>query len=124
MTAITTIAQRIIDENNYAAPGDITLTNMEYLIKNACDYINLQAGTTITFTPAAGVATLTATDAQIPVIKLLSALYLRAYKDRGPNASIGSISVSSIRGDPQFTIFWKQVEDGISRLRGRSFERA
>jgi len=46
MTTITNIAQRILDENNYTIE-DVTITNLEYLIQNAIDYVNLRAGTSI-----------------------------------------------------------------------------
>ena len=47
MVTVTTIAQRLLDENNYT-PGDhISTTNFEYLIDNAIDYINAEAGTSI-----------------------------------------------------------------------------
>jgi len=126
MTTVALIAQRILDENNYSsgAGGDITTTNMEYLIKNAVDHINLVAGTSISFTPAAGVASLTASDSEILVVKGLSLIWLRCYLDRGPNTAVSAISVSAVTNDPQYNVFMQFVREGIDRLRGRSFERA
>jgi len=126
MTTVALIAQRILDENNYSAgaAGDITLTNMEYIIKNAVDQINLHAGTSISFTPAAGAASLTATDDEIIVVKDLSVARLRTYLDRGPNVGVSSLSVTATTNDPQYNMLMQSVRDGIDRLRGRSFERA
>jgi len=121
MTVVALIAQRILDENNYSAGagGDITLTNMEYLIKNAVDHINLHAGTTISFTPAAGAASLTADDDEIIVVKDLSVLRLRTYLDRGPNVGVSSLSVTATLNDPQYTLLAKAVEAGIVKLRNK-----
>jgi hypothetical protein len=121
MTVITDIAQRILDENNYTV-SDISLTNLEYIIKNAVDHINAQAGTNISFTPAAGAASLIASDIEIITTKNLSTLLLRAYVDRGPNTSVGGLSVTTVANDPQYNIFMELVKDDIIRLRGRSFE--
>jgi hypothetical protein len=118
LTAIALIAQRILDENHYAAPSNISLTNMEYLVKNATDYINLQAGTSISFTPAAGAATLTALDGEIIATKAGSLLMLKAYVDRGPNVSITGISVSTLINDPQYA-FWSELfKNAIEKLKG------
>ena len=122
MTTITNIAQRILDENNYTT-SDITTTNVEYLIKNAVDHINTQTGRTISFTPSAGTASLTAQDDEMPYIKNLTALMIRAYKDRGPNTAIGGLAVSSLTNDPQYSLFLKLLDDGIQRLRGRYIKR-
>ena len=120
MTTITDIAQRILDENNYTEPST---TIVEYLIKNAVDYINLMSGTSITFVPSAGSEDLTASDSEIIVVKSLSVLMLRAYKDRGPNMGVVGLSVSTVLADPQYNLFTKLVNRGINRLAGRSFER-
>jgi hypothetical protein len=121
MTIVTNIAQRILDENNKTV-SDITLVNMEYLVKNAVDHINSQTGRSISFTPAAGAASLTANDDEIPVIKNLSALLLRSYLEKDPNIAFGGMSVSAIANDTQYTLFMQLVNDGLMRLRGRSFE--
>ena len=116
MTTITNIAQRILDENNYTT-SDISIINLEYLIKNVCDEINSECGTSITFTPGSGTESLTATDAEIVAIKLGAVLYLRAYKDRGPNTAIASLSVSSLTNDPQYSFFSKRFEKALERLK-------
>lgn len=117
MTDVLLIAQRILDENNYTA-SDISLLNLEYIIKNATDYINLDADTTISFVPAAGAATLTASDGEIIATKAGSLLMLRGYLDRGPNTAISSLSVSSLINDPQYA-FWSDLFKGaLAKLKG------
>lgn len=120
MTTITDIAQRILDENNYTDPST---TIVEYLIKNAVDYINLMAGTSITFVPSAGSEDLTASDSEIMVVKTLTALMIRAYKDRGPQVSVAGFSAQAVVSDPQYRLFSQLVRRGINVLCGRSFER-
>lgn len=120
MTTIVTIAQRLLDENNYTV-SDISLTNMEYLIKNAVDHINSETGRSISFTPSAGTASLIASDAEIVTTKNLSVLLLRSYVDRGPNTVISNLSVSAVTNDPQYNVFMQLINTEIMRLRGRSF---
>lgn len=123
MTVITTIAQRILDENNWVV-SDISLTNLEYVIDNAIDYINMEAGTSIAdLSGAADSKSLTGTDSEIAVVKLLSVLMVRAYKDRGPQVTTGTMGVQAVISDPQYHLFTKLVTRGINRLSGRSFER-
>jgi hypothetical protein len=117
MTAVPLIAQRILDENKYTI-ADVSLVNCEYLIENATHYINLLADTAIAFTPATGVATLTATDDEIITTKILSTLMVRAFKERGPNISVSSISVSALITDPQYALYSKMFEEAITRLKG------
>jgi len=119
MTTITNIATRILDENNYTV-GDISTANLEYLIDNAVDYINMEAGTTIAHVSGNN---LTASDSELMVVKTLSTLMIRAYKDRGPNVAIAGQSATAVLADPQYNLFSKMVKLGISRLRGRSFVR-
>ena len=98
----------------------ITNTNLEYLIDDAIDYVNLEAGTSIS-NLAASTVTVTASQAAvlIPLIKLL----MRAYKDKGPTSNISSMSVSAVINDPQYKLNMYLLKKGIDRLRGRSFER-
>ena len=117
MTSVLLIAQRILDENNYTV-ANISLLNMEYIIKNATDYINLDAGTSISFTPAAGAATLTASDGEIIATKAGALLMLRGHLDRGPNTAVSSLSVSSLIGDPQYA-FWSDLfKRALVKLKG------
>lgn len=121
MTTITSIAQRILDENDYSTPAaDI----VEYLIDNAIDYVNMEAGTSIAeLSGDAETKSLTGTRSEISVVKSLTVLLLRAYKDRGPQVGVGGLNVAVTLSDPQYSLFTKMVNKGISRLRGRSFEK-
>lgn len=122
MATITNIAQRILNENNYTV-SDISLVNTEYLIKNAVEHVNLTAGTTISFTPSGGTQSLTGSESELLVVKTLSTLMVRAYLDRGPNATVSGLSVATVIADPQYSLFMKILDQGINRLRGRSFKR-
>ena len=125
----TITAQILLDQNNWAttdihATSATALTRVEYLIDDAIDYINSQAGTSISnMSGAAGSKTLTVTAAQAPIIKQLAALLVRAYLDKGPNVSVGGLGVSAIVGDPQYKVAMMMVKTGIRRLRGASFVR-
>ena len=122
MVTISNIAQQILDENNYTE-ADISKTNLEYLIDNAIDYINLVAGTSIAdLSGTAGSKSLTATENEIVAIKLLTVLLLRAYKDRGPNASVAGLNVSAVINDPQYTLFKELFDLAVARLRGKYFK--
>ena len=117
MTTISNIAQRVLDENNYTT-SDISKTKLEYLIDNSIHYINLQAGTTIAdLDGSAESKSLTATDSEIFVVKSLSSLILRAYKDKGPQVSIGGLNVASITTDPHYRLFMKLINKAITSLR-------
>jgi len=125
MVTISNIAQRILDENHYQA-SDIhataatAITRVEYMVDNSIDYINLMAGTTISHVSSND---LTADYDEIMVVKILSTLMIRAYLDRGPNASAGILNAAAVIADPQYQLFTKIVNRGINRLRGRSFVR-
>ena len=117
MTTINNIAQRILDENDYSAPSDISLTNLEYLIDNAIDTVNLRAGTTIAdLSGSAETKAITASESEILVVKELTVLVLRAYLDRGPNVGVSGLSVSAVLADPQYAYFSEAVKEDIARL--------
>ena len=119
MVALT--AQLIKDRNNVA---DIDSIDVEYLIDDAIDTINLEAGTSIgNMTGVAGAKTVTVTSNQSAVIKPLVALMLKAFSDKSPNVSIGTLTVSTMLQDPQYALFKMLWVRGLNRLRGRSFER-
>lgn len=121
MATVTNIATRILDENNYTEPSK---TNLEYIIDNAIDYINMEAGTSIAdLSGTAESKSLVGTESEIVVVKSLSVLMLRAYHDRGPQVSAGGLAVQAVIVDPQYKLFSKMVATGIKRLAGRSFER-
>ena len=121
MTTITNIAQRVLDENNYTT-SDCSLVNTEYLVKKAVDHVNLKTGSAISFVPSGGSQSLTATDAQLTCIQNLSGLFLRAYMDRGPNASIVGVSVTSLTNDPHFSLLMKIVDEQVAELKVQTRE--
>jgi len=129
MVTIATIAQRVLDENGWetadihATPAT-ALTRVEYMIDNAIDHINFHAGTTIAdLSGGVGAKSLVATANEIVVIKALSVLMVRAHLDRGPNVSLPGVSASTVLADPQYSLYNKIVNQGINRLRGRTFVR-
>ena len=123
MVLITTIAQRILNENGYST-SDISLVNLEYLIDNAIDYVNMEAGTSIAdLGGAAAAKTLTGSEPEIFMVKTLSGLMIRAYKEHGPQVGLSSMSISLVSTDPNFKVYWSLFQNGLNRLRGKSFER-
>jgi hypothetical protein len=122
MTTISNIAQRVLSENSYTT-SDCSLVNTEYLIKKAVDHVNMRTGGSVSFTLSGGTQSLTGTDAQLVTIQNLSALLLRAFVDRGPNTSLGGVSVSTLTADPQYSIHMKLMEDEIRELIGVSVQR-
>jgi hypothetical protein len=109
----TNIAQQILDENRWVI-GDISIVNVQSLVDNASHFINLMAGTTI---PNLVGDTLVASDNELTVVKMLTALLIRAYLDRGPNVSLGSISITSVLTDPQYNLFTDMVTKAIEQLK-------
>lgn len=122
-------AQTLLDRNNWATTDintDATTakTRVEYLIDDAIDYINGEAGTSMSnMSGAAGSKSVTVTSAQAPIVRALAALLVRAYLDKGPNVSVGGMGVSAIVSDPEYKVHMMMIMQGISRLRGRSFVR-
>ena len=122
MVTISNVADRILTENNYVVGDFGSLTNVEYLIDNAVDYINLEAGVSIAnLSGTEETKSLTATAQEIVVVKLVSGLLLRAFKDKGPAVTVQGLSVSMILTDPHYQVFTKLMNSAINRLRGRSF---
>ena len=109
----TNIAQQILDENRWVI-GDISIVNVQSLVDNASHFINLMAGTTI---PNIVGDALVASDNELTVVKMLTALLIRAYLDRGPNVSLGSISITSVLTDPQYNLFTDMVTKAIEQLK-------
>jgi hypothetical protein len=125
----TITAQRILDENGWEssdvhATETTALTRVEYLIDNAVNWINLEAGTSISnISGTAGSKSLTSTANQDSVVKMLAALLVRAYLDKGPNVGLSALNVAQITTDPHYALFMKLVRKGIDNLNGTSFER-
>lgn len=121
MPAIT--AAQIKAENDWDG-DDISDTNLEYLIDNAINHINLLAGLSMSnLSGAAGSKTVTLTSSQEPYVKMLSALLVRAYIDKGPDTNVAAVSATTISTDPHYKLFMRLINQGIQYLRGRDFER-
>ena len=102
MTTVASIAQRILDENGYALTdfANLTLTILEYKIDDAIDYVNLQAGLSIAdLSGSAESKSITGTDGQIMVVKWLTNMMLRAYKEKGEQVGLGGLSVTYVIND-------------------------
>lgn len=109
-------AQIILDENNYTVT-DISLINLEGVIDNSIGYINLRTGLSMSaLSGSAGSKTVSLTSAQAVLVKMLTTLMTKAFIDRGPNASVGGLSVTSVISDPQYSLYIKLIEEGIAML--------
>lgn len=117
MVVIT--AAQILLENNYTT-ADISATNLGYLIDNAIDYVNLEAGTNISNLVG---GTVTVTSAQAVVLKPLIALMLRAYKEKGPQVGVAGLNVMAVISDPHYSVNKMLLQQGLNRLRGRGIYR-
>jgi len=120
MTTITNIAQRVLDENGYttASFSGLTLTILEYKIDDAIDWINLQAGLTIAdLGGEAGAKTITGTDAEIFVVKWLTNLMLKAYKEKGSQIGVEALSAGYVSIDPDYKLSMMMIEKAIERLK-------
>jgi hypothetical protein len=117
----TLTAQMVLDENNYTKPS---LAIGESLIDKSIDYVNLLTGRHISFMAGtAGSKTCTLLTGEYSVVHMLASLMFRAYNDKSPNITLGSLSVNLILQDPQFALFKPAIDEGIVRLRGRGILR-
>jgi len=86
--------------------------------------VNLSAGTSIAdLDGTAETKKLVGTENEISIVKALSVLMLRAYKDRGPQVGIAGLTVTAVITDPQYSLLFFFIDKGISRLRGKTFLR-
>lgn len=143
LTAAIALAQ------NGFTTADLTAVNTEYVIDNAIDFVELEAGVTIgDMTGVAGSKTVTLTGPQNAVLSLLVSLMLREVKkttltnssstasssSTAKAVSIGGLSVSdsailssaisaatSLNNASDFTR--EMFKQGIKRLIGSSFKR-
>lgn len=118
MVAIT--ASQINSETD----ANIDTTILEYLIDNAINYVNFHAGTSISnMSGTAGSKTVTVSSDQSAVLKPLIYMMVRARQDKGPNISGSPITITALITDPEYSLYKPMIDEGINRLRGRSFER-
>lgn len=120
MTTVSSIAQRILDENGLILTNftGLTLTILEYKIDDAIDFVNLQAGTSIAhLAGSAESKSITGTDGQILVVKWLTNLLLKAFKEKGTQANIANMSVTYVVNDPDYKISMMIIDKAIERLK-------
>jgi len=117
----TITAQQILDENKWTET-QISITNLEYLIDNAINYVNAETGLSIS-NLSGSPGSVTVTSSQDYVIKALSAVLVRAYLEKGPNVAVNAMNMSKISTDPHYKVMMWLIKSGINRLRGRSFVR-
>jgi len=119
---VTITAAQMHSETGYSI-SDITVTNLEYLIDNAIDYVNAECGTSISSMAGGPPKTVTVTAGQSAALKPLIVLMMRAYKDRGPTVGVPGLNVTEVISDPQYKLHIMLWKSSLKRLRGRSFER-
>lgn len=129
MTEIT--AAKVLGRYNYETtdfdPDEdetTSLTNVEYIIDDVIDFINAEAGTSMSnMAGVAGSKTVTVTGAQNAAIKMVLPVVLKETKYKTSVSSVlGPASMSESVGS-QDRIFRDMFWRAISRLRGRSFLR-
>jgi hypothetical protein len=130
ITAAKVLARFNYDSTDFDPDSDETtsLTNVEYIIDDVIDFINSEAGISISkleddLVNPAGSKTVTVTGSQNATIKLALSLMLRdaKYKIQG-GSSLGpaGVSESVYNQDPTFK---KMLWQSLDRLRGQSFDR-
>ena len=99
-------------------------TAVEYIIDDVIDFVNSEAGTSISpLSGAAGSKTVTVTSAQNAAIKLVLGVTLKETKYKlSTSSTLGPAGASESVG-AQDSIFKKMLWRSLDRLRGRSFTR-
>jgi hypothetical protein len=120
MATISNIAQTVLDENGYTLSSfkSLTLTILENKIDDAIDYINAMTGLSIAaLTGTAESKTLTYTAPENVAIKQLINLMLKAYQEKGRQATMANMSVTYLQTDPDFKLSMQMVNKMIARLK-------
>jgi len=124
LTAANVLARFNYSSTDFDPDSDETTsyTNVEYIIDDVIDFINSEAGTSISnLAGVAGAKTVTVTGAQNAAIKLVLSVVLKETKYKiSTSSGLGSASISESVGS-QDTIFRTMFWSSINRLRGRSF---
>jgi len=124
LTAANVLARFNYDSKDFDPDSDETqsYTNVEYIIDDVIDFINSEAGTSISnMAGVAGSKTVTVTGAQNAAIKLVLSVLLKETKYKiSTSGNIGPVSSSESVG-AQDPLFRKMFWSSINRLRGRSF---
>jgi len=100
-------------------------TNVEYIIDDVIDFVNLEAGTSISsMTGTSPNKTVTVTNDQNAVIKMLLPIVLRdTLVSYSKSSSLGPASISESVSQ-QSVDFLELFQQALNRLRGVSFQRA
>lgn len=121
MTTISSIAQRILDENGYTLADDfqnLTLTILEYKIDDAIDYVNLMADTSIAaLSGTAETKSFVYTAGENIPVKHLVNLMLQAYKDKGTVIGLGAMNISYVQANPDYALSWELINKSLERLK-------
>ena len=104
---------------------DTSYTNVEYIIDDVIDFVNLEAGTSISsMTGTSPNKTVTVTNDQNAVIKMLLPIVLRdTLVSYSKSSSLGPASISESVSQ-QSVDFLELFQQALNRLRGVSFQRA
>ena len=128
ITAETVLARFFYQSTDFdpaSNPSETTsYTNTEYIIDEVIDFINSEAGTSISnLTGAVGSKTVTVTGPQNASLKLVLGFYLKDAKYKiNESSGLGpaSVSESVYSQDP---VIKKMLWKSLDRLRGVSFDR-
>ena len=124
LTAANVLARFNYNSTDFDPDGNETTsyTNVEYIIDDVIDFINSEAGTSISnLAGVAGSKTVAVTGAQNAAIKLVLSVVLKETKYKlSTSSNLGPASISESVGS-QDAIFRKMFWSSINRLRGRSF---
>jgi len=121
---VTITAANMLAYTNTSS-GDCSAINTEALADILIDYINLRADTTInTFRavafPYTGLLSLTLTTSEYPVVMAGMNLMHKAFTDKGPDANISGLSITTILNDPQYAVYSEMLKLGIEKLRAHT----
>lgn len=132
MVTVTNIATRILDENGWqlsdlpqnSSGSTYTLTQLEYLIDNAIEYINIRLlpsedGPINSLSGTAGSKSLTGTRAEVFCVKQAVSIITRTMKEMGQNISLDSLSLSQSQSssDPHYANTARMLKECINDLK-------
>jgi hypothetical protein len=129
ITAATVLARfhyKSTDFDPATSPDEtVSLINVEYVIDDAIDFINLEAGTSIgSLAGVAGAKTVSVTNDENAALKLLLGIMLHDTKEQMSSSfGLGPVSGSESLSK-QSQGFVDLFERALNRLRGSSFQRA
>ena len=124
ITAANVLARFYYESTDFDPNRDETVsyTNAEYIIDDCIDFVNSEAGVSMTaLAGVAGTKTTTITGSQNAALKLVLGVTLKEAKYKlSTNATLGPLGASESVG-AQDPIFRKMLYNALNRLRSRSF---